>query len=211
MAQVAVITTAGKKIFAARIQHTTPGGATNSPPTVGSESPGRGIGLGTGATAAGADATAADLSLVQETESRATGAESITGGSSTVFQSQGTQTLTANRVIDELGLFDSQSQSITAAAQANASATAINIGAVNPFASSGTLYAFNRTTANSSQTITMSSYSNPNLTVTALTGQINSGDWVTSGNMAVRVTLRSATITLNNGDSFQSTYQVTFA
>ncbi len=208
MAQVSVITTVGKKIFAARIQHTTPSGAANSPPTLGSEAPGRGICMGVGATAAAADAAVGDLALVQEVESRATGAETIT---TNVYQTVGTQTATAARVIDELGMQDTVTQSVTAAAQANAAATSINIGASNPFTVAGTLYAFNRTTANSVQTISASSYTNPNLTVTALTGQINLGDWITSGNLAARVTLRGVTISLANGDSIQQTYQITFS
>lgn len=208
MAQVAVITTLGKKIFAARIQHTTPSGAANSPPTLGSEAPGRGIAMGTGATAAAADAAVGDVSLVQEVESRVTGAETITNN---VYQSVGAQTATASRTIDELGMFDSQSQSVTAAAGAAISATSINIGASNPFTVAGTLYAFNRTTGTAAQSIAASAYVNPNLTVTALTGAISLGDWITSGNIAVRVTLRSVTIGLNINDSLQSTYQVTFA
>lgn len=208
MAQVAVITTVGKKVFAARIQHTTPSGAANSPPTLGSEAPGRGVHMGVGATAAAADAAVGDLALIQEVESRATGAETITNN---VYQTVGTNTATAARTVDEGGISDTQSQSVTAVAQANAAATSINIGASNPFTVAGTLYAFNRTTANSVQSIAASSYTNPNLTVTALTGQINLGDWITAGNLCARVTLRSVTISLANGDSIQWTWQVTFS
>ena len=210
MAQVAVITTVGKKVFAARIQHTTPSGAANSPPTLGSEAPGRGVHMGVGATAAAADAAAGDLALVQEVESRATGVETI-NGSPGVYQTVGTNTATAARTIDEGGISDTQSQSVTAAAGAAASATSINIGASNPFTLAGTLYAFNRTTANSVQSISASSYSNPNLTVTALTGAISLGDWITAGNLCARVTLRSVTISLASGDSIQWTWQVTFS
>lgn len=208
MAQVSTITTVGKTILSARIQHTTPSGAANSPPTLGSEAPGRGIAMGVGATAAAADAAVGDTALIQEVESRATGTETIT---TNVYQSVGTQTATAARTIDEGGMFDAQSQSVTAAAQANAAATSINIGASNPFTVAGTLHAFNRTTANSQQSISASSYANPNLTVTALTGQINLGDWITAGNLYARVTLRSVTISLANGDSIQWTWQVTFS
>lgn len=211
MAQVTVITATGKKIFAARVQHSTPSGAGNSPPTLGSESPGRGISIGTGATAAGADASSTDTSLVQEVETRVVGVETITGGSLNVFQSVGSVAATATRVVDELAMSDAYTQTVTAAAQANAAATSINIGATNPFTLAGTLYAFNRTSGTAAQSISASSYSNPNLTVSALTGQINSGDWITSSNLAVRTTLRGATITLNTGDSVQSTFQVTFS
>jgi hypothetical protein len=213
VAQVSVITTVGKTILSARIQHTTPGGATNSPPTLGSEAPGRGIAMGTGATTGGADAAATDLSLVQETEARATGAETIT---TNVYQSVGTNTATAARVVDEGGMFDSQSQTIATAALANSGATAVNIGAVNPFAASGTLHAYNDTsqaagTPLGSQVVTFSAYANPNLTVTALTGAINSGRWITAGNLFARVTLRGVTIALNTNDSIQWTWQVTFS
>jgi len=208
VAQVSVITTVGKTILSARIQHTTPSGAANSPPTLGSEAPGRGIAMGTGATAAAADAAVGDTALIQEVESRATGAETVT---TNVYQSVGTQTATGARTIDEGGMFDSQSQSVTAAASAAQSATSVNIGASNPFTVPGTLHAFNRTTANSQQSISASSYTNPNLTVTALTGAITIGDWITAGNLFARVTLRSVTISLATNDSIQWTYQVTFS
>jgi hypothetical protein len=123
----------------------------------------------------------------------------------------GTQTATGARTIDELGMFDSQSQSVTAAASAIATATSLNIGASNPFTVPGTLHAFNRTSTNSQQSIAASSYSNPNLTVTALTGAITIGDWITAGNLFARCTLRSVTITLASGDSIQATWQVTFS
>jgi hypothetical protein len=211
VAQVSVITTVGKTILAARIQHTPPSPATGSPPTVGSESPGRGLAMGVGATAAAADAAVGDTALIQEVESRATGAESLPGATN-VFQSQGTQTATGARVIDELGMFDSQSQFVTAAASAIATATSLNIGASNPFTGlPGTLHAFNRTSANSQQSIAAASYSNPNLTVTALTGAITIGDWITAGNLFARCTLRSVTIALNTSDSIQATWQVTFS
>ena len=208
MAQVSVITTVGKTILSARIQHTTPSPATGSPPVLGSEAPGRGIAMGVGSTAAAADAAVGDTALIQEVETRATGAETIT---TNVYQSVGTQTATGARTIDEGGMFDSQSQTITAAASAIATATSLNIGAVNPFAASGTLHAFNRTSTNSQQSIAFSAYVNPNLTVTALTGAITIGDWIAAGNLFARVTLRSVTISLATNDSIQWTYQVTFS
>lgn len=208
MAQVSVITTLGKRVFSARIQHTTPSPATGSPPILGSEAPGRGVHMGTGATAAAADAAVGDLALVQETETRAVGAETIT---TNVYQTVGTNTATAARVVDECGISDTQSQSVTAAASAIATATSLNIGASNPFTVAGTLYAFNRTSTNSVQSIAAASYSNPNLTVTALTGAITIGDWITAGNLAARTTLRSVTIALNTSDSIQWTWQVTFS
>lgn len=208
MAQVSVITTVGKTILSARIQQTTPSPATGSPPILGSAAPGRGLAMGVGATAAAADAVVGDTALIQEVETRATGAETIT---TNVYQSVGTQTATAARVVDELGMFDSQSQSVTAAASAIATATSLNIGAVNPFGLAGTLHAFNRTTSNSQQSIAAASYSNPNLTVTALTGAITIGDWVTAGNLFARCTLRSVTISLASGDSIQATWQATFS
>lgn len=208
MAQVSVITTVGKTILSARIQHTTPTGGANSPPTLGSEAPGRGLAMGVGATAAAADAAVGDTALIQEVETRATGAETVT---TNVYQSVGAQTATGARTIDELGMFDSQSQSVTAAASAIATATSLNIGAVNPFTVAGTLHAFNRTTNNSQQSISASAYVNPNLTVTALTGAITIGDWITAGNLFARCTLRAVTISLGSGDSIQATWQVTFS
>lgn len=211
MAQVSVITTVGKKILAARIQQTTPGGATNTPPTLGSAAPGRGLGMGTGSTAVGADAAAADVALAVEVETRATGTETITGGSLNIYQSVGTQTATAARTIDETAMFDSQSQTTTSSG-ASAGATTLPL-ASGVFSATGTAYSINNTTpASSPQTITITAGGNTtSATVSALTGIVPSGAWVAAGNMFARVTLRSVTIALANGDSLQVTYQVTFS
>lgn len=207
MAQVSVITTVGKTILSARVQHTTPSGSSNTPPTLGSEAPGRGLGMGTGATAAGADAAVGNTSLVQEVETRATGAETIT---TNVYQSVGTQTATAARTIDETGMFDSQSQTTTSTGAAQ-SATTLPL-ASGVFSATGTAYSFNNTSGTAPQTITITAGGNTtSATVSALTGAVASGSWVTAGNMFARVTLRSVTISLANGDSLQVTYQVTFS
>lgn len=207
MAQVSVITTVGKTILSARIQHTTPTGATNTPPTLGSEAPGRGLAMGTGATAAAADAAAGDTALIQEVETRATGTETIT---TNVYQSVGTQTATGARTIDETAMFDSQSQTTTTTG-ASAGATTLPL-ASGVFSATGTAHAFNSTTGNSQQSITITAGGNTtSATVSALSGIIPSGSWVTAGNLFARVTLRSVTIALASGDSLQVTYQVTFS
>jgi hypothetical protein len=207
MAQVSVITTVGKTILSARIQHTTPGGATSTPPTLGSEAPGRGLAMGTGATAAAADAAVGDTALIQEVETRATGTETVT---TNVYQSVGTQTATGARTIDELGMLDSQAQTTTSSG-ASAGATTLPL-ASGVFSAAGTAHAFNATTNNSQQSITISSGGNTtSATVTALTGIVSAGAWVTAGNLFARCTLRSVTISLANGDSIQATWQVTFS
>lgn len=165
------------------------------------------MGIGIGATAVGASAAITDVAICNEVETRATGAETI---SSAVYQSQGTSTATATRVVDETGMYDTASQSTTSTGAAQ-SATTLPL-ASGVFAATGTAYSANGTTAASSpQTITITGGGNTtSATVSALAGAVTAGNWVYSGNLFAHVTLISSTITLNSGDSLQVTYQVTF-
>lgn len=67
--------------------------------------------VGTGATAAGRTAAAADTALSTEVETRAAGTESTVTTSvvGDTYQTVGTTTFTATRVVDEAGCFDASS------------------------------------------------------------------------------------------------------
>lgn len=93
-----VLTDKGKAITADRVR-TTPATYTTAP---------KYIAMGVGATGAGRTAAAADTALSTEVETRTAGTESVVTGTVTgdTYQSVGTITATATRVVDESGLFD---------------------------------------------------------------------------------------------------------
>jgi hypothetical protein len=93
-----VITNKGKAMFADRIR-TSPGTYTTSP---------KFCAMGVGATGAARTAVAADTALSTEVESRTSGTESVVTTTQTndTYQVTGTITATANRSVDESGLFD---------------------------------------------------------------------------------------------------------
>lgn len=93
-----VLTTKGKAMFADRIR-TTPGTYTTSP---------KFLAMGTGAHGAARTALAADTALTTEVETRTSGTESTvtTTNTNDTYQVTGTQTATATRAIDEMGMFD---------------------------------------------------------------------------------------------------------
>lgn len=93
-----VITNKGKAMFADRIR-TTPGTYTTSP---------KFLALGVGAHTAARTAVAADTALSNEKETRTSGTESTitTTQTNDTYQVTGTQTATAERAVDEAGLFD---------------------------------------------------------------------------------------------------------
>lgn len=92
------ITNKGRAMFADRIR-TTPGTYTASP---------KFCAMGTGATGAARTAAVTDTALSTETETRATGTESVitTTVTNDTYQVVGTQTATTSRSVDEAGLFD---------------------------------------------------------------------------------------------------------
>ena len=98
MAQVLVVTNKGKAMFADRLR-TSPATYTTSP---------KYVAMGTGATGASHDAAATDTAFQTEVETRATGTESTVTTTNTgdTYQVVGTQTATAPRTVDEVGLFD---------------------------------------------------------------------------------------------------------
>jgi hypothetical protein len=93
-----VLTVKGKAMFADRIR-TSPGTYTTSP---------KFLGMGTGATGAARTAIKTDTALTTEVETRTSGTESniTTTETNDTYQVTGTQTATAERKIDEAGLFD---------------------------------------------------------------------------------------------------------
>lgn len=93
-----VLTNLGKAILADRVR-TTPGTYTTSP---------KFIAMGVGATGAARTAVAADTALSTQVETRTSGTESTVTTTQTndTYQSAGTVTATATRVVDESGLFD---------------------------------------------------------------------------------------------------------
>lgn len=93
-----VVTNKGKAMFADRLR-TSPGTYTTSP---------KFLAMGTGATGAARTAVAADTALSTEAETRTSGTESTVTTTQTndTYQVTGTQTATAERKVDEAGLFD---------------------------------------------------------------------------------------------------------
>jgi hypothetical protein len=96
-----VVTNKGKAMFADRLR-TSPGKYTTSP---------KFLALGVGAHAAERTAVAADTALSNEKETRTSGTESTITTTQTedTYQVTGTQTATAERAVDECGLFDASS------------------------------------------------------------------------------------------------------
>lgn len=94
-----VLTNKGKAMFADRLR-TTPGTYTTSP---------KFLALGVGAEEGGGrEAKAADTALTNEKETRTSGTESTitTTQTNDTYQVTGTQTATAERKVNEAGLFD---------------------------------------------------------------------------------------------------------
>lgn len=93
-----VVTNLGKAMFAERVRET-PATYTASP---------KFLAMGTGAHGAARTAVAADTALTTEVETRTSGTESAVTTTVTkdTYQVTGTQTATAERAIDEMGLFD---------------------------------------------------------------------------------------------------------
>lgn len=93
-----VVTNKGKAMFADRVR-TTPATYTTAP---------KWVAMGVGATGAARTAAAADTALTTEVESRTSGSESVVTTSVTndTLQVTGSITATANRAVDEYGLFD---------------------------------------------------------------------------------------------------------
>lgn len=93
-----VITTIGKAMFADRLR-TSPGTYTTSP---------KFVAMGVGATGAGRTAAVGDTALSTEVETRTSGTEATVTTSTTndTYQVTGSITATANRAVDEFGLFD---------------------------------------------------------------------------------------------------------
>jgi hypothetical protein len=96
-----VVTAKGKAMFADRIR-TTPGTYSTSP---------KFLALGTGATGAARTAEKGNTALTTEAETRTSGTESTVTTTETndTYQVTGTQTATAERKVDEAGLFDATS------------------------------------------------------------------------------------------------------
>lgn len=96
-----VITTKGKAMFADRLR-TSPETYTTSP---------KFIAIGVGAHTATRTAVAADTALSNEKETRTSGTESTveTTNPKDTYQVSGTVTATAERAVDEMGLFDASS------------------------------------------------------------------------------------------------------
>lgn len=93
-----VVTIKGKAMFADRIR-TSPGTYTTSP---------KYLALGVGAHTAARKAEKGDTALSNEKETRTSGTESTVTTTETndTYQVTGTQTATAERAVDEAGLFD---------------------------------------------------------------------------------------------------------
>lgn len=93
-----VLTLKGKAMLADRLR-TSPGTYTTSP---------KFLAMGTGAHGAGREAKNSDTALTTEVETRTSGTESTitTTNTNDTYQVTGTQTATAERAIDEAGLFD---------------------------------------------------------------------------------------------------------
>lgn len=96
-----VVTNIGKAMFADRMR-TAPGTYTSSP---------KFVAMGTGATAAARTAAVGDTTLSTQVETRTSGTESTvtTTVANDTYQVSGTITATANRSVDEGGLFDAAS------------------------------------------------------------------------------------------------------
>src|SRR5258706_15556056 len=92
-----VITNVGKGIAAKRMLGASP-----------SQAEPKFIGIGVGATGAARTAVVADTALSTEVETRAsaTGSTVTTSQTNDTLQEQGTVTASANRAVDEAGLFD---------------------------------------------------------------------------------------------------------
>lgn len=96
-----VVTNIGKAMFADRMR-ASPGTYTNSPSYVA---------MGVGATGAGRTAAVGDTALSSEVETRTAGTESnpTTNVTKDTYQVVGTITASADRAVDEMGLFDASS------------------------------------------------------------------------------------------------------
>jgi hypothetical protein len=116
-----VVTNKGKGMFADRL-HTSPGTYTASP---------KFAAMGVGATTAARTAVAADTALSTETETMVSGTESTVTTTQTgdTYQVTATITATANRAVDEVGLFDA---STTGNMFTSATFPVINLLSANP-------------------------------------------------------------------------------
>jgi hypothetical protein len=96
-----VLTLKGKAMFADRLR-TSPGKYTTSP---------KFLAIGTGATGAAREAKSSDTALSTEVETRTSGTESTvtTTNAEDTYQVSATVTATAERKVDEAGLFDASS------------------------------------------------------------------------------------------------------
>src|SRR3954467_185919 len=113
-----VLTTVGKRLTANRIQQTVPGTGSVTPFTLGSAGP-LNCAMGIGATTATRTAVVGDVALSVEVETRTAGTETVSAGSN-VYQVVGTITSTADRAVDEAGLFDNVSTTTSSGAIATA-------------------------------------------------------------------------------------------
>lgn len=202
-----VLTTIGKRITANRVG-VIPAQGSVIPNAIGFGIP-QFCALGVGATTAARTAAVGDTSLSQEVEARVSGTITQSAGSN-VFQVVGTITATANRAVDEAGLFDVLFT--TTSTGAAAAATVLPLAAGFAFAT-GTVYALNETTpANGAQTITVTAGGNTtSATVTALTGAVTSGDRIVQGNLYASATFPVINLVSANPDSIQFTWQITYA